>query len=113
MVEWAKLNNEKGWVKIEHTMSNTQLGRNIWTPPQYRALGENTHTLTRIVFRLWDLTHKQNNWEYNSPLMALNENNYFAPGKSLVGGNWIKKENAQLRDIITSGENVFISRIKT
>lgn len=34
----------------------------------------------------------------------LKENEYFAPGKRSVGGNWIKKENAQLKDIIKRGK---------
>lgn len=37
-------------------------------------------------------------------MIFLKDNEYFVPGKRLVGGNWIKKENAQLKDIIKRGK---------
>lgn len=104
MVEWAKEKNEKRWVNLEMEMSITQLRSVIWNPPQYRALQENTHKITRNALKIWDWIHKQNKWEYNSPLISLKENYYFTPGKRSIGGNWIKKENAQLRDITNMGK---------
>lgn len=60
MVEWTKGRSEKRWVKIENIMADTNLGKNIWTPPQHRALGVNTLRLTKNVMRIWDELHKQN-----------------------------------------------------
>lgn len=84
VVEWAKEVNEKKWVNIENAMSGTQLRRMIWNPPQHRVLGVNTHEITRTALKIWDTTHTQNNCVYNSPLIFLKENEYFAPGK----GRW-------------------------
>lgn len=64
----------------------------------------NTHEITHTALKIWDTIHIQNKWVYNSPLIYLKENEYFAPWKRSVGGNWIKKENAQLKDIIKMGK---------
>lgn len=100
VVEWAKEVNDKRWINIENVMSNTHLRRIIWNPPQHRVLGPNTHEITRTALKIWDRIHTQNKRDYNSPLIFLKENEYFEPGKRSVGGNWIKKENTQLKDII-------------
>lgn len=98
-MEWTREKDEKRWVQNENTMSDTRLGRIISIPPQYRALGENTHAMTQNVLRIWDLIHKQGKWKYNSPLTPLKETNFFTPGKAKLDGAWIKNENAQLKDI--------------
>lgn len=54
---------KKRWVQIENILSDTRLGRIIWTPPQFRALGENTQVMTQNVLRIWDLIHKQGKWK--------------------------------------------------
>lgn len=72
--------------------------------PQYRTLGLNTHELTCSTLNIWDRLHTQNKWDYNSPLIYLKDNEFFEPGNRSVGGNRIKKENAQLKDIIKSGK---------
>lgn len=90
----------KRWVKLENNMCGAQLRSIIWNTPQYRALGVNMHEMTRNALKIWDLIHKQSKWMYNSPLSLLKENDYFKPGKRIIGGNWIIRDNAQLRDII-------------
>lgn len=104
VMEWSRAVSDKRWVNIEHNMSSTQLGHIIWNPPQYRLLGTKTSELTRITLKLWDKTHSQNNWDYNSPLIYLKDNKFFEPGIREVGGNWIKNGNAQLKDIIKKGK---------
>lgn len=44
--------------------------------------------------------------------MSLKENNYFTPGKSSIGGNWIKKGNLQLRYITQKGKMCPLHDIK-
>lgn len=34
----------------------------------------------------------------------MKDNDYFIPGKRSLGGNWIKRDNTQLRDIINKGK---------
>lgn len=103
-MEWAKEANDKRWVNIENFTSITQLSHVIWNPPQFRTLGPNTHVITHNAFKIWDQIHLQNKWEFNSPLIYLKDNEFFSPGMGSVGGNWIKKGNAQLKDIIKKGK---------
>lgn len=86
VVEWVREKSEKRWVKIENNMSGARLNSIVWNPPKYRVLGENTHEMTRNALKVWDLVHKQCEWEYNSPLIFLKDNDYFAPGKRTMGG---------------------------
>lgn len=93
VIEWSKGGLERRWVNIEHSMSSKDLSHIIWNPPKYRALDTETPTLTHNALKVWDQVHMQNMWTYNSPLISLKENYFFAPGKRKVGGNWIKRDS--------------------
>lgn len=111
-IEWFRENTQKRWVNIENSLSKAHLGHLIWNPPHYRVLDINTHSLTKAVFRVWDIVYKQVNNTYNSPLISLSENDYFAPGKKEIGGSWIKKGTVQLRDIIKEGKIATFQELK-
>ena len=49
---------------------------------------------------IWDRVHKNEKWGYNSPLIPLYDTNYFAPVKVSLTGNWIKKTDIKLGDIL-------------
>lgn len=36
MLEWTNENSDKRWVRIENTLSRTQLNKTIWIPPKFR-----------------------------------------------------------------------------
>lgn len=57
VMEWARIKNEKRWVKLENTISNAPLSKMIWIPPQYREKDENTHEMTQNIFIIWDSIH--------------------------------------------------------
>lgn len=103
-IEWVRDNQEKRWVNLEKFYSKAQLGAIIWNPPQHRTIDENTHGLTRVVIKMWDRTYKQLNKTYNSPLIRVNDNEFFAPGKVSIGGKWIKKDKVELREIMKKGK---------
>lgn len=107
MVEWV---NGKKWVKIENTLSRTILHKNIWIPRKYRTLDLTAHDLTTNVFKIWDTLHKQKNWIYNSPLIALPGTIFFYPGKGTLLG--LKIGNAQIRDIIAHGKIRTLAELK-
>lgn len=71
IVEWAKNNKEKRWVKMDNTISKAKLGKIIWIPPLFRKLSTETHIITRYALKVWDNLHKKEKWEYNSPLIPL------------------------------------------
>lgn len=86
-------------------ISNVALGNIIWIPPQFRELSESAHDITQKVLAIWHFMHTQEKWEFNSPLILLRETNYFPPVKGILFGEWIEKENAQLKDIMERGKN--------
>lgn len=90
-------------MNLEHYLSNTDLRRIIWNPPKFRALGIKTASLTRNTFKYWDLVHTQNKWTHNSPLIYMKDNFFFEPGRREVGGNWLKDEGIQLKNVLNNG----------
>ena len=92
VVDWVKKNKEKRWVKLESSMNKSILGKAIWIPAQFRQQKEHMHTITLTSMSIWDRVHKKEKWGYNSPLIPLNDTNYFAPGKASLFGNWMKKK---------------------
>ena len=111
IIEWAKENPDKRWINIECALARAQLGRIIWNPPQHRTLDTSAHEITFNALRVWDRVHKQLKSKFNSPLMDLKDNEYFAPGTEGVGGNWIKNRT-QVRDIIQKGKILTHHEIK-
>lgn len=59
LVEWVNTNTKKQWVKTEDTFSMTQLQKNIWIPPKFRADSTDTHDLNKNVFKVWDTLHRK------------------------------------------------------
>ena len=112
-VEWARDRKEKRWVQIENAQANTQLSNSIWIPAQYRALDHKAFDITRDTLRMWDRTQSLLEREFNSPLMNLKENAYFAPGEIKIGGNWIRKDTVHLGDIIKDGEMMTYEDLKS
>lgn len=53
----------------------------------------------------------QKHKKYNSLLIPLKETNYFPPGKGVLFGEWIRDENAQLKDK-EKRKDLHISRIE-
>lgn len=76
VIEWAKNNKEKRWVKMESTMNKVTLARIIWIPAHLRELSENTHSITQKALAFWDFIHKREKWGYNSPLIPLKITKY-------------------------------------
>ena len=95
---------------MENIISKTAPHKNVWIPQKYRVLDVDTHGLTKNVFKVWDLIHKQNKWIYNSPLMSLTETNFFIPGKETRLGN--KMGAAQIKDITEQGKIKTLLEIK-
>lgn len=79
MVEWVNEKSEKKWIKMENMLSKIILHKNIWVPCKFRILDLDAHDLTRNVFKIWDALYRQNNWVYNSPLIALTGINFLPP----------------------------------
>lgn len=100
IIDWSFHFREKGWVKMENTLSGTRLDKMIWIPQHYHLLSKDTSTFTTLVFRVWDLMHRQMKWDYNSPLILLIGTNYFPSGNEILFGTWIRKKNAQLKDVV-------------
>lgn len=112
VIEWSKEINDRRWVTIEHSLCNRDLSHIIWNPPKFRALGTETAALTHNSLKIWDQVHTQNKWTYNSPLIYLKENIFFEPGRREVGGNWIKRDSTQLKDVIREGKICTYSDLK-
>lgn len=103
-VDWVKGGHNKRWVSLEMGLSGARLKYLLWNPPRFRKLGPDTHIITQLTFKTWDLMHTNNSWEYNSPLIHLKNNELFPPGREGVGGNWIINNETQLKDITKNGK---------
>lgn len=103
VMEWTNKSTEKRWVKIERNMSKAPLEKIIWIPQQYRSLDIKTHSLTKHALKIWDKINKLEECGYNSPLIPLKGTKYFPPGNESPFGDWIKEEDAQLKDILVMG----------
>lgn len=103
-------NKEKRWVKLENTISNATVRKIIWIQAQLRELSENTHDITQKALAIWDLTHKREKWEFDSPLIPLRDTNYFPPGNGRLFEQ--KNDNAQLKDIMEKGKICTLQDLK-
>lgn len=112
ILDWVKNNKEKQWVKIENTMSEAELGRIVWIPPQCRKLSTEIKEITKHALKIWDNLHKREHREFNSPLIPLKNTEYFAPGKEDLFGKWIFKEDAQLKDVMRQGKMCTFQELK-
>lgn len=83
---------------MENTICKVTLGKIIWIPTHLRELSLNTQDIAQKTMAIWDMMHKREKWEYNSPLIPVRDRNNFPPGKGRLFGNWIKKDNLQLKD---------------
>lgn len=88
---------------MESTISKSTLGKIIWIPAHLSNLRAVTHKMTQKALEIWDLLHKKENWAHTSPYIPLKDTDYFPLGKSCLFGNWIRIENAQLKDIMLKG----------
>lgn len=112
VIDWAKNNKNKRWVELESTISKAALGKIIWIPATLKTLGENIYKMTQKALEIWDLTHKKEKWGYNSPCIPLKDTEYFPLGKGSLFGNWIKKETAQLKDVLVKGRICTFQELK-
>ena len=87
---------------MEDTKSSTQLNKNVWIPPKFRKIGTDTHSITKNVFKVWDILYRQEKWEYNSPLIPLAGTNFFPPGNKTRMGRHLGTK--KLGEVVTQGK---------
>ena len=50
---------------MENSISKTTLHKKLWVSRKYRVFDEDTHGITKNVFKVWDLIYRQNKWTFN------------------------------------------------